>query len=210
MVRSLLVAAGIALGMGLLAPAAPAAAQTTEPIRKGIVEVGRAHRGRHGLWLQFGLGAGAEQYSVAPTLDDYSSRLTRPVVSLAIGGTPSRHLRLGGELSSWIDAEHGVTQSLSNLLAVAQIYPFACSGLFLKVGGGLAHDDVSYHDGYADNGDVGFAATAAIGWEIPLGRRVYLAPRAEVIQQWYDRRTAPDYRERIGHLSVAIGFQPGR
>jgi hypothetical protein len=177
--------------------------------RDGITEVRPRETGRGGFWIRGGLGAGREQFSVAPALGDYSDPFTRPVVSIALGGTPSRHLRLGGEVATWFDEEDGTVQSLSALLAVAQLYPSSRAGLYLKGGAGLGHNNFEFYDGF-DSGDLGFAASAGIGWEIGLSDRFSVAPTLEVIQHWYDRRNDPDYRERIVHFGIALGFQTGR
>ncbi|HEU4698710.1 MAG TPA: hypothetical protein VFS40_05985 [Gemmatimonadales bacterium] len=177
--------------------------------REGIVEVGgRDGRGeRHGFWLSLGLGTGAEQYAVQPELDRYSDTYTQPVVSLALGGTLGRHWRLGGEVQSWFSTENGETQSLASFLGIVQFYPFARQGLFLKGGVGLARNGLTDVYGY-DYADAGFAAALGAGWEIPLSRRFFLTPLVEVVGQNYQRRDAPDYRERIVHVGVGIGLQP--
>lgn len=205
------ISAGLALAwMAATIGATRAAAQVPDRHgrggREGIVEVGE-RSGRHGFWLSLGLGAGAEQYSVQPDLNHYSDSFTQPVVALAAGGTVGPHWRLGGEAQSWFSTENGDTQSLASFLGVVQFYPFARHGLYLKGGVGLARNGVTDPYGF-EVSDAGFAAALGAGWEIALSRRFFLAPLVEVVGQNYQRRDAPDYRERIFHVGVGIGLQP--
>lgn len=198
---------GIALWLGT-APIL-AAQRPGGPYRPGIVEVRGADGGRRGFWIGLGVGAGSEQVAFAPRTGDYSNSLTAPVVALKLGGTPSRHLRLGGEVQTWFTEEQGITQSLTSVLGMAQLYPAARGGLYLKGGLGIAHN--GFDDGYygGSYGDLGFAALVGAGWELRLARGIYLDPTLEVVQQFYNRRFDPDYRERIVHLGVGVTFQTG-
>src|SRR4051794_18866248 len=92
---------GIALA-ALLFLGGPAAMAQDAP--RGLVEVHDA--GRHGFWAGFGVGAGGESFDLRDGLG-YSSDLYRPTVSLRLGGTPTRYLRLGGEVLGWIDDHDG-------------------------------------------------------------------------------------------------------
>jgi hypothetical protein len=72
----------------------------------------------------------------------YSAELYRPTVSLRLGGTPSSHLRLGGEILGWIDDQCSRTELLASLLFIAQLYPATSTGLYLKGGLGLGRNQV--------------------------------------------------------------------
>src|SRR5215218_2081832 len=109
-------------------------AQTPE----GLVEVKTREPGRSGFWIALGLGAGGESYDIQPSTG-YSSVLYRPTVSVRLGGTVSRHLRLGGEVLSWINEVGPAVESLSSGLFVAQFYP-SKSGLYIKGGLGFGRN----------------------------------------------------------------------
>jgi hypothetical protein len=81
---------------------------------RGLVEVARG--GRAGLWGGVGVGAGGESFDLLDGVG-YSSELYKPTVSLRLGGTVNQHLRLGGEILSWIDDQGDQTASLSSFLS---------------------------------------------------------------------------------------------
>jgi hypothetical protein len=145
-----------------------AVAQTPE----GLVEVREG--GRRGFWFGLGIGAGGESYDLQPSAG-YSNVLYRPTISLRLGGTVSQHLRLGGEVLSWINENGPAVESLSSALFVAQVYPVTSTGLYLKGGVGIGRNEVDFEDGYG-TGDTGFAGLLGAGYELRVGRRIYLNP----------------------------------
>ena len=174
---------------------------------RGLVEVPESERG--GFWISAGLGAGAESYDLRDGLG-YSGTLTEPTVSFALGGTAGQHWRIGGEALIWFHGVDGGTESLSSFLLVGQWYPAARLGLFLKGGAGLGRNGVDFNDGYGF-ADVGFAALAGAGYEIPLSRRFAVVPMVDVAQHFYGGdRVFPGYRERLLHIGVGVAFQTGR
>jgi hypothetical protein len=194
----------IPLLLALSAAGAALSAQTP----RGLVEVSD-ESGRRGFWLMAGLGAGAESYDLRDGLG-YSSTLTEPTVSLALGGTVGRHWRLGGETLVWFHDINGGTESLASFLLIGQWYPVTRAGLFLKGGAGLGRNGTDFNNGYGF-ADVGFAALAGAGYEIPLTRHLALVPEADFAQHFYSGdRTFPGYRERLLHFGVGIAFQTGR
>ena len=173
---------------------------------EGLVEVRES--GRKGLWLGLGFGAGGESYDLTPSTG-YSDVLYRPTVSLRMGGTVSPHLRLGGEVLSWINEVGPALESLSSALFIAQLYPFSRSGLYLKGGLGIGRNAVHFDDGY-DEGDTGFAALIGAGYELRLGRRFFLNPTIDLVGHRYDSRSIGDYRERLVNFGLGLLLQTGR
>jgi len=104
---------GLIAGVVSLLLGGSAAAQ--EPPR-GLVEVHDSQR--HGFWGGLGVGAGAEAFDLRDGLG-YSSDLYRPTVSLRLGGTPGRYLRLGGEILGWIDDQGHRTESITSILFIS-------------------------------------------------------------------------------------------
>ena len=172
---------------------------------EGLVEV-RAG-GRHGFWLGLGVGAGGESYDLEPSAG-YSEVLYRPTISLRLGGTVSQHLRLGAEVLSWINENGPATESLSSALLVAQFYPAASAGLYLKGGLGIGRNAVDFQDGYG-TGDTGFAGLIGAGYELRLGRRIYLNPVIDLVGHRYDNRLGGSYRERLVNFGLGILLQTG-
>lgn len=184
---------------------APALASAQEP-PDGLVEVSESTR--RGFWLGLGLGAGGESFDLSPS-QGYSDLLYRPTVSLRLGGTVSQHLRLGGEVLSWINDVGPAVESLSSALFIAQLYPFSSSGFYLKGGLGIGRNAVDFDDGF-DEGDTGFAGLIGAGYELRLGRRFYLNPTIDLVGHRYDDGVVGDYRERLVNFGLGILLQTGR
>lgn len=180
-----------------------AAAQETP---RGLALVHDGDRG--GFWAGLGLGAGGESFDLRDGAG-YSSELYRPTVSLRLGGTPSQHLRLGGEVLAWINEDGDAVESLTSFLFIGQIYPAASAGLYLKGGLGLGRNAVDFDDGYG-LGETGFAGLVGAGWEVRLGRRFYLNPTVDLVGHWYGGRGTDGYRERLVNFGIGVLFQSGR
>jgi hypothetical protein len=181
------------------------AAAAQEPPR-GLVEVHDSERG--GFWGALGIGAGGEAFDLRDGLG-YSSELYRPTVSVRLGGTPNRYLRLGGEILGWIDDHSNRTESITSLLFITQLYPAPSTGLYLKGGLGLGRNEVDFNDGFGV-GDTGFAGLVGAGWEVRVGRRWYLNPAVDVVEHRYTGRGGDRYRERIVNFGIGVLFQSAR
>jgi len=172
---------------------------------EGLVEV--RDGGRHGFWLGVGVGAGGESFGVQPG-PGYSDVLYRPTISVRLGGTVSQHLRLGGEVLSWINENGPAVESLSSALFVAQVYPIASTGFYLKGGVGIGRNAVQFEDGF-DTGDTGFAGLVGAGYEFRLGRRIYLNPVIDFVGHSYSDRFDGSYKERLVNFGLGILLQTG-
>lgn len=189
-----------------LALAFPPGLVTAQEPPEGLVEVRESSR--RGFWLGLGLGAGGESYDLQSSTG-YSEVLYRPTVSFRLGGTVSQHLRLGGEVLSWINDVGPAVESLSSALFVAQVYPWANSGLYFKGGLGIGRNAVDFDDGY-DEGDTGFAGLVGAGYELRLGRRVFLNPVIDLVGHRFSNPLVGDYRERLVNFGLGIVLQTGR
>jgi hypothetical protein len=196
--RRSVIAGAVSLLLG-----ASAAAQETP---RGLVEVHDSQR--RGFWGGLGLGAGAEAFDLRDGLG-YSGDLYRPTVSARLGGTPSQYLRLGGEILGWIDDQGNRTESITSVLFISQFYPAPATGFYLKGGLGLGRNQVDFDDGFGV-GDTGFAGLLGAGWEVRVGRRWYLNPAVDLVQQRYTGRGGDRYRERIVNFGIGVLFQSGR
>jgi len=183
----------------------PAVSYGQEP-PEGLVEV--SEPSRRGFWVGLGLGAGGESFDLSQS-SGYSDVLYRPTVSLRLGGTVNQHLRLGGEVLSWINDVGPAVESLSSALFIAQLYPFSSSGFYVKGGLGIGRNAVDFDDGF-DQGDTGFAGLLGAGYELRLGRRFYLNPTIDLVGHRYDDSVIGDYRERLVNFGLGIMLQTGR
>jgi hypothetical protein len=174
----------------------------------GLVEVDDARR--RGFWFGVGLGAGGESNDVVGvTQSGFSDLFYQPTVSLRAGGTVGSHWRLGGEVLSWINEEGDAVESLSSVLFVAQFYPIKAAGLYLKGGVGIGRNAVDFDYGF-DVGDTGLAGLIGAGYELRLGRHIYLNPAVDLVGHTYDARAGGSYRERLINFGLGVLVQPGR
>lgn len=154
--------------LGTLALDTPLAAQESQE-----------HRG---LWGGFGLGTGVNgDEGNAWGFSGYGR----------IGGTLSQRVLLGAESSGWIGSRGATDLYRSNFSGVILFYPRARGGFYLKGGAGFSYittsisefttiGGVNYFSGVSQS-ETGFGATAGIGFDVRLGRNVYLVPEAA----WY-------------------------
>ncbi len=178
--------------------------------RHGLVDV--SGRYRHGFWGSLGVGAGSESVDLTDDGLGYSDGLTKPTVQLRLGGTVNPHLRLGGELSSWVNSYYDnsgkVVETVGGIFGIAQFYPMARAGLYLKAGAGLGRSALDYSGGPTIS-DLGFAGVVGLGYDIRVGRHLAITPTLDFQYHDYSGAQGGGYRERIGALGVALTYQAG-
>lgn len=202
-------------------------AELTAQRRRGLVDISPRNE-RHGFWLNFSVAAGAENFRYANEpgcngiLGSYQrcDALYKPSLSLALGGTVNPHLRLGGELNAWLyqhsDPDLGnVTSYLAGALITGQFFPVRSLGLFAKGGVGLSRSGESFS--YADGvGETGFAYLVGAGYEVRLGRNIFLTPALNLMHHVSSTAEGDDpdnlgtFRERVMTIGVGLTWQPGR
>lgn len=197
------------LAAGLVASfVTPLAAQR----RRGLVDV-TPREGRHGFWMNLGLGAGTESFKFAGD-NGFSDGVTKPAFSIRLGGTVNPSLRLGGEIAGWGDTYYDdngdrVTEYLAGLLLIGQFYPSRDLGLFIKGGGGISRSGVDVA-GPFDTHEDGFAWTAGLGYEVKLSRTLFITPTIDIMQHRSEQRGEPALYDRLVTFGVALTLQPGR
>ncbi len=189
----------VALVLTILA-AAPLLAQHRRP---GIREAGPD--GRSGFWGVLSLGAGVEQVNFRNDGLGYSDPLTRGVFAIRLGGTLSQHVRLGGEVGAWVNEDRGITETVGGVMLIGQFYPSERTGLFLKAGAGVGRSALTDDFGTLDE-DTGFVGALGVGWDIRLGRRVFLVPTVDFAAYALDGNGG-DYDERITSFGIGIAYQ---
>jgi len=150
---------------------------------------------RRGFWLGFGLGGGA---NLTTTLDDGSPGGFAGM--FRAGGTLNPKWLLGGESAGWIrDVEEDAWAYRSNFSAIAMFYPSATGGWFLKAGPSIAIlNETSTVSSQVDGVDltatlsateVGFGGTFGVGYDLKIGRNLYLVPEVTYLLQAFTGRT---------------------
>jgi hypothetical protein len=124
---------------------------------------------RQGFWFNVGLGWGSLG------CDNCDGREGSYSGGLALGGTLSQKVLLGGGTNGWYKSEGGATLTVGVLTAQVRFYPSRTGGFFLLggLGVGTIRADVDY---YGSDSESGFAALLGLGYDIRVGKNVSLTP----------------------------------
>jgi hypothetical protein len=164
-----------------------AAAATALLLFAGSTHAQRAHEHR-GFWIGFGLGGGI---NLTEGMDGES--LAGGSGYIRLGGTPSQRVLLGFESIGWARGSSGTTLGRANSSFVVLFYPTMDGGLFFKGGvGGASVARVS------DEGNTtttttesGFGVTLGAGWDVRIGRNLYLSPNLDLLLQMLGEEEDP-------------------
>lgn len=190
----------------VLAAAVLTLATTAEAqARRGLVRVEEG--GRAGFWGSFGLGAGREQLDLQDGFG-YSDPLTKVMAQIKLGGTVNQNLRLGGEVFSWFNSDNGLDERVGHVAGIAQVYPAKSAGFYFKGAVGVAFSTVQLN-AFNSVTDLGFSYGGGVGYEIPVGRRLFIVPTADFVQQSNSSGPQADFKERFLLFGLAIQFQSG-
>lgn len=108
-----------------------------------------------------------------------------------IGGTVNQKVLLGAETFGWYGTRDAIDLYRNNLSGILLFYPSERGGFYFKAGAGLtfittsANDfftvgGVTYYSGVSQS-QTGFGSTAGVGFDVRLGRNIYLVPELA----WY-------------------------
>lgn len=149
---------------------------------------------RRGFWFNGGLGYGSLG------CDDCDGREGGLSGNLALGGTISRKVLLGGGTNAWTKSEDGVTLTVNTVTAQIRFYPSATGGFFLTggLGYGLIHASVS---GFGSESESGAGALVGIGYDIRVGRNVSLTPYYNGFAMATDNADA-----NVGQLGIGVNI----
>jgi hypothetical protein len=81
------------------------------------------------------------------------------------------------------------------------------AGLYLKGGLGIGRNEIDFNDGF-NVGDTGFAGLLGAGYELRLGRRLYLNPAVDLVGHSYSGRLGGGYTERLVNFGLASSSRP--
>jgi len=161
-------------------------------------------RQRHdGFWIGFGLGAGA---LTSGNLDESERGGAAGYVRL--GGTLSQKILMGGELSFWgrqedtFLGENTVTLTRANATFTVIIYPSDNGGFFMK--GGFGGANIQTQVGNLTQDIQGLGTTIGLGFDVRLGRNLYLTPNADLLLQTFEQDN--DETVTNGIILLTIGL----
>jgi hypothetical protein len=146
---------------------------------------GHSHRG---FWIAFGLGGGA---NVTEGLDQ--ARLGGGAGFFRIGGTPSQRWLVGFEGLGWGRGRGDDVVSRGNGTFTVMFFPSEDGGGFLKGGAGGASLSLVRVEGNTTSTTTysGFGLTLGAGYDLRLGRNLYLTPNVDWLLQVFDPETDP-------------------
>ena len=145
-------------------------------------------QGRHrhdGFWVGFGFGGGV---NTAANVEE--GKRGGAAAFVRLGGTLSQKWLLGGELSIWgrqddaVLGDNTVSLTRSNATLTVLFFPSEDGGFFLK--GGLGGANVQLQDGGPKLTKQGMGTTLGVGWDVKLGRNIYLVPNFDVLIQMFE------------------------
>ena len=153
------------------------------PLRAQEQSSGHPHRG---FWIGFGFGGGI---NLSKGLD--GEQLGGGGGYLRLGGTPSQKVLLGFESIGWVREVDGATLGRGNASFAVMFYPSEKGGAFLKGGVGTATVARATTSGNSTTATSqgGFGLTVGAGWDVRLGRNIYLTPNLDFLFQWFESKT---------------------
>lgn len=157
---------------------------------------GQERPAHSGFWLSGGLGVGLN--------DDGPGDDAGGAGYIRLGGTPSERILLGGEFIGMSRDVRGTQVSNGNATFTALYYPAAPGGLFAKAGVGFASLVVTDEllGGTFTTDEQGFGITLGAGYDMRIGRNLYLTPNVDVLLQTFD-----DFADSTVLLfTLGIGF----
>lgn len=97
---------------------------------------------------------------------------------LKLGGSVSQQLLLGVESSAWTKDEGGARLTHANVSAMAQFYPAATSGFFVRGGVGFSTLEIGADvgGGTISATETGLGLSAVLGYDIRTGRSFSVSP----------------------------------
>lgn len=166
-----------------LSMAGPVAAQTEEAPNP---------HARSGFWFVGGLGYGSLGCQECDVREGGFSG------GLALGGTISQKVLLGGATTIWTKSENGVTLSVGTALAMIRFYPSNTGGFFLTGGLGVGSVDLDI-SGIVSASETAFGALLGLGYDIRVARNLSLTPYLNSFALSSDALNA-----NVGQVGLAI------
>ena len=135
---------------------------------------------RQGFTAAVGLGYGSAALSCDGCANDRESGVG---VRLLLGGALKPNLILAGEIEGWSKELEGGTVTLAWVSFVAQWYPAAARGVFVKGGVGLSGASLEARNGLASSKleTAGPGLVVGAGYDIRVGKNFSLTPFADFL-----------------------------
>lgn len=127
---------------------------------------------REGFFIGLGIGGGSFGCSAC------SGRESGLSGQLKLGGTLNSRWLVGVESNAWTKEESGARLTHANVSAMAQFYPAATNGFFLRGGIGVSSLEVRVSSGGTSltARESGLGLTAGLGYDVRVGGNFSISP----------------------------------
>lgn len=150
---------------------------------------------RRGFWLAGAISGSS--VGIDCQIDDCpNERKTGISGFVQLGGTLSRRTLVGVEVNGWRNSESGARREYIAVMGIGYLYPSADYPFFLKFGIGAGRYGAEVT---SDVSSTGFAVQIGTGYDIAIGRRVWIAPVIQYI-------SAPDQNAKLDRFPVSSDF----
>lgn len=169
----------------------------------GSVAQAQSRQRHQGFWIGFGIGGGV---NTAQNLDD--ARRGGGAAYIRLGGTLSQKVLLGGEISVWarqedtILGDNSLAVTRSNATFTVMFFPSATGGFFLK--GGLGAANVEAETLGVKVTEKGFGTTLGLGYDVRLGRNLYLTPNVDWLIQTFEQASGDTISNTLVLLTLGL------
>ena len=175
------------------------------------VRESRADSPRRGpYYATFGVGFGSEAIAGLGAPSPYTPSRIRPTLDFGIGANIGQAARIGLDGFAWFNVTRdGALETVTAAMIGARVYPIPSSGFYLRAAGGIGR----YGQDLMDDGcgcsdpivsDFGLAYAVGGGFEVPVGRGLWLGPSLEMVRMDI---TGPDgYRERVLNFGITLTY----
>lgn len=171
----------------------------------------REHRstGRGPYYASFGLGLGSEAIADIGVPTPYTPSRVRPTLNIGIGANVGRALRIGFDGFAWFNIlGDGGVETVTAAMIGGRVYPIPSTGLYLRAAGGFGRYGVDITDdcgcSAAIVSDYGLAYALGGGFEMPVGRGLWLGPSLEMVR--VDITGPGGYRERVLNFGLTLTY----
>jgi len=160
---------------------------------------------REGFGISFGVGRGSAGVECNSCSTD---RLNGASGYLRLGGHVRPNLFVGFESNGWLHSDQGVDETVGYYSGVAQWYPNAATGFYVK--GGVGITSYLADDGTDQATSGATALTLGIGYDFRVGRNFSLTPYANYLASAKGELLFNDvstgFNWSINILQLGLGF----
>ena len=173
-------------------------------------EVRKTRSNRSGpIYGTLGVGLGSEAIADFGARAPYSDSRVRPTFSFGLGANVGRAFRVGFDGFIWFNlTRDGAVETVVATMLGGRVYPIPSSGLYLRAAGGFGRYGIDEASDCGCSGtiveDYGLAYALGAGFEVPVGRGIWLGPSLEMVRM--DITGPGGYRERVINFGITVTF----